>query len=146
MKKISTLSFLFVFIFHTPLAAMDTPEKNSMLNLEESEYVAIAVTVPESHADIIREAIGHAGGAKWGNYTFCSFSTKGIARFVPQESSNPFIGTKYIPEMVVEEKIETVCSKECLEAVIEAIKKAHPYEATYIDIHPIYKIGCKFSR
>ncbi len=115
-----------------------------MHNLEESDYVGLVVTVPETHADMMREAIGLAGGAKWGNYTFCSFSSKGIARFVPQDHSNPFIGTKYVPEMVVEEKIETVCSKKCLEAVLEAIKKAHPYESTYIDIQPIYKIACKF--
>jgi hypothetical protein len=117
---------------------------DAMLNLEDSEYVAIVVTVPETHADLIREAIGNAGGAKWGNYTFCSFSSKGIARFTPQQESDPFIGTKCTPETVVEEKIETVCTKDCLKEVLEAIKKAHPYESTYIDIRPIYKQACKF--
>ena len=129
-----------------PSCANHCKGTDTMLHLDESEYVAIVVTVPETHADLMREAVGTAGGAKWGEYTFCSFSTKGIGRFVPQQNSDPFIGAHHIPETVLEEKIETICTKEHLEKVLEAIKAAHPYESTYIDIRPIYKQGCKFPR
>ena len=41
----------------------------------KNKYVKIAVNVPESHADALREAIGKAGAGKIGNYSFCSFSS-----------------------------------------------------------------------
>jgi len=120
--------------------------KEQTLNLPLSEYVTIVFSVPETHADSVRDAMGRAGGGKFGNYSFCSLSTKGIGRFMPNENAQPHIGTKDVIETVIEEKIETVCLKEHLEAVIAAIHKAHPYESTVIDIYPVYKIGCKFSR
>ena len=52
----------------------------------------IVVFVPESHTDIVREAMGKAGAGKIGNYTFCSFSSKGIGRFKPEEGAHPAIG------------------------------------------------------
>jgi hypothetical protein len=111
--------------------------------LKQSDYVTIVVTVPETHADAVREAMGRAGAGKIGNYSYCSYSTKGIGRFMPNRGSNPFLGKEDVLEEVVEERIETVCSKDCLECALEAIKKAHPYEELVIDIYPVYEIGRK---
>jgi hypothetical protein len=41
--------------------------------------VKFVVTVPISHADIIRETLGKIGAGKIGNYDFCSFSVSGDA-------------------------------------------------------------------
>lgn len=112
-------------------------------NLELSDYVTLVITVPEASADKIRDAIGRVGAGQYGNYSFCSFSTKGTGRFMPNENAHPSIGTKGIFESVIEEKIETICLVKDLEKVIEAIKAVHPYESTVIEIYPIYKIGCK---
>jgi hypothetical protein len=35
-----------------------------------TDKVKLAVHVPESHADSVRQAIGEAGGGKIGNYSF----------------------------------------------------------------------------
>jgi hypothetical protein len=48
-----------------------------MENLKLSEYVTLVVTVPETHADTVREAMMNAGAGKWGNYTHCSFRDRG---------------------------------------------------------------------
>jgi len=111
--------------------------------LEHSDYVTIVITVPETHADAVREAMGKAGAGKVGNYSFCSYSVKGIGRFMPNENSTPYIGKQGIIEEIVEERIETVCNRSVLEYVIEEIKKVHPYEETVIDIYPVYEIGRK---
>jgi hypothetical protein len=58
-----------------------------------TDKVKLAVHVPESHADSVRQAIGEAGGGKIGNYSFCSFSVKGTGRFIAEEGSNPNIGS-----------------------------------------------------
>lgn len=36
-----------------------------------NEIVKIVVFVPETHADVVREAMGKAGVGKIGNYGFC---------------------------------------------------------------------------
>jgi hypothetical protein len=114
--------------------------------LKQSNYVTIVITVPESHAEAIRIAMGRAGAGKVGNYSYCSYSGKGIGRFMPHKGSNPHLGKEDLLEEVVEERIETVCSKDILEHVLEEIKKAHPYEETVIDIYPVYEIGRKRAK
>lgn len=111
--------------------------------MKVSEYYKIGFSIPESHAKAVRDAIHAAGGGSIGNYSYADFSIKGIGRFMPHEGANPHIGEVGILEEVVEERIETVCRVSLLEAVIEAIKKAHPYEETIIDIMPIYEMARK---
>jgi hypothetical protein len=111
--------------------------------MNKSPYVTLVVIVPESHADLIRETLARSGAGRTEHYSYGSFSVKGISRFKPEEGSNPHIGSQGRIETVVEERIETICRIDILNNVIEAVKKAHPYEETIIDIYPIYEIGVK---
>ena len=113
---------------------------------ELSKYVTISVIVPEAHAARIRTVMQNTGAGNIGNYTHCSFSTKGIGRFMPNEKSNPFNGTSNKLTEVIEEKIETIGHVRYLAQVVKAIKEAHPDETTNIDIVHIYKIGIKLQR
>ena len=101
------------------------------------ENVKIVIFVPESHADMVREAMGKAGAGKIGNYSFCSFSSKGAGRFMPEQGANPHIGEVGKLEEVSEERIEVICPKEILEEAINAIKEVHPYEEVVFDIYPL---------
>lgn len=138
----SCFSLFICLIFYKPdCYCLEQPKELS--DLEHSEYVTIVITVPETHADAVREAMGRAGAGKVGNYSHCSFSVKGIGRFMPHKGSNPFRGKENVLEEVIEERIETICHRKVLEHVLEEIKKAHPYEETVIDIYPVYEIGRK---
>jgi len=97
----------------------------------------IVVTVPAESADKLRQALGEAGGGKVGNYSFCSFSTKGIGRFLPQEGAQPAIGEVGKLEEVEEERIEITCSDELVAAVVASIRRVHPYEEPAIDIYTL---------
>ncbi|HID71494.1 MAG TPA: hypothetical protein EYP29_01960 [Thermoplasmata archaeon] len=99
--------------------------------------VKVVVFVPVSHAEALRKAMAEAGAGHMGNYDFCSFSVKGKGRFRPLEHTKPFIGEKGKIEIVEEERIETICPENRLKDVLEAIKKAHPYEEPAIDIYPL---------
>jgi len=103
----------------------------------ENKNVKIITTSPESHADIVREAIGKAGAGIIGKYTFCSISSKIVGRFKPEQGANSFIGEVGKLEEVVEEKIEVVCSREKLNDVINAIKAVHPYEEPVLEIYSL---------
>ena len=102
-----------------------------------SNLVKIAVFVPVPNADKVREALGNAGAGKIGNYSFCSFSSKGTGRFLPEAGANPHIGSQGKLETVEEEKIETICPREILPEVIKAMKAAHPYEEVAYDVYAL---------
>ena len=103
----------------------------------EYQNVKIVIFVPETHTDIVREAMGKAGAGKIGNYTSCSFSVKGLGRFKPEEGTNPHIGKVGKFEEVSEERIEVNCPKEKLNDVIKAIKDVHPYDEVAFDVYPL---------
>lgn len=103
----------------------------------KKETVKLVVFAPETHADIMRKAMGKAGAGLVGDYKHCSFSVKGIGRFIPLKTAHPTIGKIGELTEVVEERIETVCFKKDLNKIISAIKKAHPYEEVAIDIYPL---------
>jgi hypothetical protein len=89
---------------------------------------ALVIYVPESHADLVLAAIGDAGAGRLGDYSHCSFISSGTGRFTPLAGSNPFIGTQGVSEQVAEVRVECVVAVEVLDAVIHALRTAHPYE------------------
>lgn len=102
--------------------------------------VKLVVFVPESHADTVRKALGDAGAGKIGNYTHCSFSSKGVGRFLPGEGASPTIGEIGKLEEVIEERIEVVCERDKLTDVVSAMKAVHPYEEIAFDVYPLETI------
>ena len=81
-------------------------------------HLKIVTYVPVTHAGVVREAIGKAGGGKLGSYSFCSFSSKGIGRFLPNAGASPTIGKVGQLEAVEEERIEFVCEPELRAKVV----------------------------
>jgi hypothetical protein len=106
----------------------------------DSTNVKIVVFVPETHTDVVRDAMGKSGAGKIGNYSFCSFSTKGVGRFKPEDGANPHIGEVGKYEEVIEERIEATCSREKLLDIISAIKEVHPYDEVALDVYPLDNI------
>jgi len=103
----------------------------------KKDLVKLVTFVPESQADIIRKAIGDAGGGVLGNYDNCTFSTKGIGRFRGLKGANPTIGKVGTLESVCEERIEVTVESKKLNDIIKAIKSVHPYEEIPIDVYKL---------
>ena len=89
---------------------------------------ALVVYVPDSHAQDVLAAIGDAGAGRLGDYSHCSFTAPGTGRFTPLPGARPFIGTQGEPEEVPEVRIECVVEEDMLDAVVQALRQAHPYE------------------
>ncbi len=90
--------------------------------------------VPLSHAEKVREALSDAGAGKYPHYSKCSFTVKGIGRFLGDENSNPRVGIRGVLEEVEEEQISVIVQEENIKEVIDALKKAHPYEEIPIEV------------
>ena len=122
----------------TPVIAEAARNTRSVMeSKKEVQHLKIVVFVPETHADAVRKAMGKAGAGKIGNYSFCSFSLKGIGRFRPEEGSEPVIGEIGRMEEVIEERIEMVCRRDDVNTIIDAVRDVHPYEEVPIDLYPI---------
>lgn len=82
-------------------------------------------------------AMGDAGAGVLGSYHHCSFSSRGIGRFIAGKGTKPAIGE--IGELVelAEDKLEVICKKEKVKEVVSAIKRTHPYEEIPIEIYPM---------
>jgi hypothetical protein len=99
--------------------------------------VKITTTVPLENADAVRDALGKAGAGIVGNYSYCSFSTLGKGRFMPNDQANPHIGQANKLEVVEEEQIEITCDRAIAKKVIVTLKDAHPYEDVIIEVVPL---------
>lgn len=104
----------------------------------EIKRCKLVVTVPMSHTDIVRKAVGDTLKAgKFEKYSHCSFSSVGTGRFLPLENAKAFMGDVGKFEEVQEERIEFDVMVKDVKEVVEAMLKVHPYEQVVYDVYPL---------
>lgn len=99
--------------------------------------VKIFVTMPVENVKDIRKAVCEAGAGIIGEYTYCTFLTKGVGTFMPNDNAKPYIGENNKLEFVEEAKLEFVCDIDKVKKVIAKLREVHPYEEPAIDIIPL---------
>ena len=95
--------------------------------------VKLSFYVPPSYLEAVKSAIFAAGGGQQGNYDLSCWQTLGVGQFRPKNGSQPFLGQKDKLEKVEEYKVEIICEESKLQAVIAALREAHPYEEPAFD-------------
>jgi hypothetical protein len=98
---------------------------------------ALVVYVPDTHTEALLTAIGDAGAGRIGNYSHCAFTSSGTGRFTPLPGAGPFIGAVGAVERVPETRVECVVEEEMLDAVVLALRAAHPYEEPALMTWPV---------
>lgn len=107
----------------------------------QGELVKLAVYVPLKQAEAVRSAITAAGAGHIGRYSDCTFQVVGQGTFLPEEGTNPFIGEAGRLARVDEVRIETIFPVEREGRVLQAMKKAHPYEEPAYDLYSLRNPG-----
>lgn len=97
----------------------------------------LTVFVPPEHVDAVRSAMAAAGAGRIGEYSQCSFNLTGTGTFLGSEAANPVVGKKGRLESVSEVRLEMILPQWRLDAVIRAMKAAHPYEEVAYDVYPL---------
>lgn len=92
------------------------------------------VFVPTTHTAIVRTALFDAGAGAIGNYSHCTWTTRGVGQFRPGEGSTPAIGTADQLERVDEDRIEVVAPHRLRSRLLEALTRSHPYEEPAFDV------------
>jgi hypothetical protein len=82
----------------------------------------------------VRAAITRAGAGAIGAYDSCTFTAAGQGRFRPLEGADPAVGGVGELEVVEEVRIESVYPRPLRQAVVEALRSAHPYEEPAFDL------------
>ena len=104
---------------------------------KEDVLLKLAVYVPVSAADAVRNALFEAGCGNIGNYDSCSYNVKGFGTFKANEGCNPFCGEVGELHREEEVRIETVLPAYLKNKVVAALLKAHPYEEPAYDIYSL---------
>ncbi len=104
------------------------------------ELVKLTVFVPLDHEKKVLEALFRFSGFI-GNYSDCSFQSRGIGSFKPLDGATPFIGKVNEREFTDETRIEVLVRKEDMEEALAAMLKVHPYEEPAYDLFPLVNKG-----
>lgn len=97
----------------------------------------LVVFVPREALDAVRDAVFEAGAGRIGEYDRCSWYTEGTGTFLGGEAAEPTIGARGREERVPELRLETVFPEERQHEVVEALRRAHPYEEPAFDVYPL---------
>ncbi|RIW31026.1 Nif3-like dinuclear metal center hexameric protein [Bacillus salacetis] len=121
--------------------ALELKETRLLLPTFKEKLKKLAVFVPEEAADKVRKAMGDAGAGHIGNYSHCTFTSKGTGRFLPGEGTDPYIGEKGKLEAAAEVKVETIYPDKVEKKILKAMVESHPYEEAAYDILPLENDG-----
>ena len=97
----------------------------------------LVVFVPREALDTVREALFAAGAGRIGDYQRCSWYTEGTGTFLGGESTAPSVGQPGREERVAELRLETVFPAERQNEVLDALRRAHPYEEPAFDVYEL---------
>ena len=160
MKRVTSESLVFDAIrrgigIYSPHTALDVveggtndmladvlglPPERAPLRLAQTKasMLKLVVFVPQKDADRVSQALFDAGAGRIGAYTQCSFRTAGTGTFYGEEGkTSPTVGEAGRLERAEELRVETVVPISKVEAVIRALRNAHPYEEPAFDLNQL---------
>ncbi|WP_294598393.1 Nif3-like dinuclear metal center hexameric protein [uncultured Rikenella sp.] len=103
----------------------------------ENGVLKLVFYTPEAYVERVREAVWEAGAGCIGRYEACSFNAGGTGTFrAASTECRPFVGR--VGELCEEREVrtETVVPRELARRVVEALRRAHPYEEPAYDLMP----------
>lgn len=100
----------------------------SILSPKNNTLSKLVTFIPKANTDEVLAALYRVGAGQIGNYKNCSFSIHGTGTFMPTEKANPHIGKALQQEYVDEVRAEVIFPTHLETKLVQALKKAHPYE------------------
>src|SRR5207249_3993525 len=107
-----------------------------LVDAKPTQYKLVTF-VPEDALEKVSRALFDAGAGRIGNYSSCSFQIKGSGTFFGQAGTNPTVGQAEKLERVDEIRLETVVPIERIDAIVRALRLAHPYEEPAFDLNQL---------
>ena len=118
-------------------ASLDLQETCGFGPLETAPQVKVVIFIPARYTEEVAEAMASAGAGRIGNYRGCSYRTEGIGAFLPQAGSAPVVGVAEEENRVAEVRLEMIAPAARQDAVVAALRKAHPYGEPAFDLYTV---------
>lgn len=99
----------------------------------------IEISVPESHAEAVIDALHSAGAGRVGEYARCSSVWRVTGNWQALPGSRPYDGEVGVVQHGAECRIESFCDVDQAGAVQQAVRGVHPYEEAVIHFLPLYE-------
>ena len=108
---------------------------NRKILIPKSKTVKKLTTyVPKNEAETLRNALFEAGAGHIGNYSNCSFNSKGLGTFKGNEISNPSIGQKGEIHFEEEVQISMIFESHLTNKILNTLFKTHSYEEVAYEV------------
>ncbi|WP_449385076.1 Nif3-like dinuclear metal center hexameric protein [Cellulomonas soli] len=92
------------------------------------------VFVPAAQAGALVDALSAVGAGALGEYSRCAWTSTGEGTFTPSAAARPAVGEAGVAAHVVEARVEMVAPRHLRDAVVAAVRAAHPYEEPAFDV------------
>ena len=96
--------------------------------------------VPESHVELVKDALFEQGAGKIGDYDCCAWQVLGAGQFRPLQGSQPYIGETEKITRLSEYKVEMVCADQLIKQVVKTLLQVHPYEEPAYEVYPVFAV------
>lgn len=111
-----------------------------------TQPMALVTTfAPADHRDRVLAAMESAGAGRVGEYEGAAFVAEGVGSFTPLADAAPAVGAAGERQTGPEARIEMVVARPLVDAVVNAIRSAHPYEEPLITVIDV-EIGRSIPR
>jgi hypothetical protein len=113
-----------------------------------TEYVMVVVYVPEAHTNAVRHAMCDAGAGtvEDGRYDHVVFVSRAVCHYRVLEGAYTEAGRVGQEHQSDENRIEAICRRDRVSAVVQAICAVHPYETPAIAIYPTITAEFRYWR
>lgn len=111
--------------------------RGPLISAPQAGLRKLVAFVPESHLDAVRDAVCTAGAGTIGAYTRCTFSAPGVGTFEPGAGAQPYAGEVGRLCEEPERRFETLVPAARVDAAVDALLRAHPYEEAAYDVYTV---------
>lgn len=110
-------------------------ERLKILSPTNKNLYKLTTFCPNEYKNHVLEAMWAAGAGNIGNYDACSFQLQGVGTYRPNSQANPFQGEAGVLEEAPEVRLEVLVPIHAKNAVLQALRQAHPYEEIAYYLH-----------
>jgi dinuclear metal center YbgI/SA1388 family protein len=115
-------------------------KNRSILKPAAGQLGKLVSFVPHAHLDAVRNALFQAGAGHIGNYDEAGFYSQGTGSFRAGAGADPFVGDHGQRHYEPETRLEVIYPLYIQSSLVDALKKAHPYEEVAYDLLPLINL------
>ena len=102
-------------------------------------YCKLEIFIPASHLAALQAVLQREDAGHIGNYDSCLSYSPVTGCWRPLDGTHPYLGHVGEVHSGPELKVEVTCRTEQVDAIVDAVKRVHPYEEPVINVIPLYR-------